>query len=94
MIERYEARRRVEQQGGGPMMPFEALEVMGRERREALVAEAENTRLTRPSRMRARQGLVTRVTSLALSFRRPSLRSRRRPADWDLPVPQPAQRAT
>ena len=76
------------------MMPFEALEVMGRERREALAAGAENDRQTRPGRMRARRRLISKVSSLALSIRRPSLRSRRRPADWDLPVPRPARRAT
>ncbi len=76
------------------MMPFGALEVMGRERREAEMAAAENHRLTRPARMRARRGLVNKVSSLAQSIRRPSLRTRRRPADWDLPVPSPARRAT
>ena len=76
------------------MMPFDAIEVMGRERREALTAEAENDRSTRPARLRTRGVLIGKVSSLALSIRRPSLRSRRRPADWDLPVPQPAQRAT
>jgi hypothetical protein len=76
------------------MMPFEAIDVMGRERREALAAEAENDRRTRPARMRARRSLVNRISSLGLSIRRPSLRSRRRPADWDLPVRRPAQRAT
>jgi hypothetical protein len=91
MIER-QARRRVDQQGGGPMVPFDALEVMGRERREALMAEAENDQLTRPARLRARKGLVGKVSSLALSMRRPGLRPRRRPADWDLPVPRPERR--
>jgi hypothetical protein len=94
MIERHEGLRRVEQQGGGPMMPFEAIEVMGRERREALAVEAENDRLTRPARMRVRRGLVNKISSFGLSIRRPSLRSRRRPADWDLPVPLPARRTT
>jgi hypothetical protein len=94
MIERHEGLRRVEQQGGGPMMPFEAIEVMGRERREALAVEAENDRLTRPARMRVRRGLVNKISSFGLSIRRPSLRSRRRPADWDLPVPRPARRTT
>jgi hypothetical protein len=88
MIER-QARRRVEQQGDGPMMPFDALEVMGRERRDALMAEAENDRSTRPARMRARKGLAGKVSSLALSIRRPRPRPRRRAADWDLPVPRP-----
>jgi hypothetical protein len=88
MIER-QARRRVEQQGDGSMMPFDALEVMGRERRDALMAEAENDRLTRPARMRARKGLVGKVSSLALSIRRPGLRTRRGAADWDLPVRRP-----
>jgi hypothetical protein len=91
MIER-QARRRVEQQGDGAMMPFEALEVMGRERRNALVADAENDRSTRPARRRARKGLVGKVSSLALSIRRPSGRSRRRAADWDLAVPRPDRR--
>jgi hypothetical protein len=91
MIER-QARRQVEQQGGGPMVPFDALEVTGRERREALMAEAENDRLTRPTRLRARKSLVGKVSSLALSIGRTSLRSRRRPADWDLPVPRPERR--
>ncbi|MGH9230570.1 MAG: hypothetical protein ACRD07_17905 [Acidimicrobiales bacterium] len=74
------------------MMPFEAIEVMGRERREALMAEAENHRLSRPSRVRARRGLVSRVSSFRLSIRRPSLRSRGRRAAWDLPATQPARR--
>ena len=74
------------------MMPFDAIEVMGRERREALMAEAENDRSTRPARLRARKGLVGKVSSLALSIRRPGLRSRRRPADWDLRVPRPERR--
>ena len=76
------------------MMPFEAIEVMGRERREGLVSDADNHRLTRPARLRARRGLASKVSSLALSIRRPALRSRRRPADWDLPVPPAARRAT
>jgi len=76
------------------MMPFEAIEVMGRERREALASEAGNQRLTRPARMRARRELASKVSSLRLSIRRPSLRSRRRQADWDLPVARPAQRPT
>ncbi len=76
------------------MMQFGAIEVMGRERREALVAEAENHRLTRPARMRARRERASKVSSFRLSIRRPSLRWRRRPVDWDLPVTRPAQRAT
>ena len=75
------------------MMPFDALEVMGRERRDALTAEAENDRFTRPARMRARKGLVGKVSSLALSIRRPGLRTHRAAADWDLPVPRPERRA-
>jgi hypothetical protein len=91
MIER-QARRRVEQQGDGPMMPFDALEVMGRERRDALMAEAENDRLTRPARLRARKGLVGKVSSLALWVRRPGLRTRRAAADWDVPVARAERR--
>jgi hypothetical protein len=90
MIERQA--RRVDQQGGGPMMPFDALEVMGQERREALMTQAENHRLTRPARVRARKGLVGKVSSMALSIRRRGLRSRPRPADWDLRVPRPERR--
>jgi hypothetical protein len=91
MIERQASR--VEQQGGGPMVPFDALEVMGRERREALMAEAENQRMTRAARLRARTGLVGKVSSLARSIRRPGLRPRRRTADWDVPVPRPERQA-
>jgi hypothetical protein len=69
------------------MMPFEAIEVMGRERREALMSDAKNHRLSRPARTRVRRGLVSKVSSLGQSIRRPSLRARRRPVDWDLPVP-------
>jgi hypothetical protein len=76
------------------MIPFDALEVIGRERREALAADAENHRLSRPARMRARRALVGRMSSLALSIRRPDLLFRRRPADWDLQVNRAAQRAT
>jgi hypothetical protein len=76
------------------MMQFEAIEVMGRERREALAAEAQNHRLTRSSRRQARQKLVNKMASVALSIRRPGLWSRHRPADWDLPVPQPARGPT
>ncbi len=76
------------------MMPFEAIEVMGRERREALAADAENHRLTRPARMRARRELASKVSSLRMSIRRPSLRFRRRPAEWDLPATQRVRRAT
>jgi hypothetical protein len=80
------------------MLPFEAHEAIGRERREALAAEAENHRLSRPARMQARmqarRALVGRVASLALSIRRPGLLSGRRPADWDLKVSRPARRAT
>jgi hypothetical protein len=76
------------------MMPFEALEVMGRECREALMSDAKNHRLSRPARTRARRGLVSKVSSLGQPIRRPSLRARRRPIDWDLPVPRPARRAT
>ncbi|HEY6416258.1 MAG TPA: hypothetical protein VIX41_08475 [Acidimicrobiales bacterium] len=76
------------------MMPFDALEVIGRERREALMAEAENDRVTRPARHRARRGLVGKLSALALSLRRPGLRSRQRRADWDLAVPRAARRPT
>jgi hypothetical protein len=69
------------------MMPFDAIEVMGRERREALMAEAENDRSTRPARLRARRGLIGKVSSLALSIRRP-VRSRRRAVDWVAPRPE------
>jgi hypothetical protein len=89
MIERQA--RRVEQQGGGPMVPFDALEVMGRERREALMAEAENHRMTRPARLRARKGLVGKLSSLVRSIPRPGLRPRRA-ADWDVPIPRPERR--
>jgi hypothetical protein len=92
MIER-QARRRVEQQGDGPMMPFDALEVMGRERRDALTAQAENDRLSRPARLRARTALVGKLSSLALSIRRPRLRPRRGAAQWDLPVARPERGA-
>jgi hypothetical protein len=92
MIER-QASRRIDQQGGGPMVPFDALDVMGRERREALMAQAENHRLTRAAGVRARKGLVGRVSSLALSIRRPGLRPRRGAAAWDLPVAGPERRA-
>jgi hypothetical protein len=74
------------------MVPFDALEVMGRERRAALMDEAESDRLTRPARLRARKGLVGKVSSLALSIRGPRLRVHRRAADWDLPVPRPERR--
>lgn len=73
------------------MMSFEAVELMGRERREALAAEAANHRLTRSARRRTRPRLASRVASFALSIRRPGLRSQRRPAEWDLPVPRPAR---
>lgn len=76
------------------MIPFEAHEVIGRERREALAAEAENHRLSRPARMRARRALVGRMSSFALSVRRPGPLFRRRPAEWDVKVNRPAQRAT
>ena len=76
------------------MLPFEAHEVIGRERREALAADAQNHRLSRPARMQARRALVGRVSSLALSIRRPGLLFGRRPADWDLKVNRPARRAT
>jgi hypothetical protein len=76
------------------MIPFEAHEVIGRERREALTAEAENHRLSRPGRMRARRALVGRMSALALSIRRPGVQVRRRPAEWDLKAPAPARRAT
>jgi hypothetical protein len=75
------------------MVPFDALDVMGRERREALMAEAENRRLTRAAGVRARKGLVGRVSTLALSIRRPGLRPRRGTAAWDLPVAGPERRA-
>jgi hypothetical protein len=65
------------------MMPFEAIEVMGRQHREALMAEAENHRLARPARMRARRGRVDQVSSSGRSIRRPSLRFRIN--DW-MPV--------
>jgi hypothetical protein len=76
------------------MIPFDAFEVIGRERREALAADAENHRLSRPARMRARRALVGRMSSLALSIRRPGLLFRRRPADWDLQVNRAARGAT
>ena len=74
------------------MVPFDALDVMGRERREAMMAEAENHRLTRAARVRARAGLVGKVSSLALSVRRPGLRSRRGAAGWDVPVARAERR--
>lgn len=74
------------------MIPFEAHEVIGRERREALVAEAETHRLSRPARLRARRALVARMSSLALSVRRPGPLFRRRPAECDVEVIRPAQR--
>jgi hypothetical protein len=74
------------------MMSFDALEVMGRERRDALTAEAENDRLSRPARLRARKGLVGKVSSLALAVRRPGLRTRRDAADWDVPVARAERR--
>lgn len=73
------------------MMSFEAVELIGRERREALAAEAENHRLTRSAGGRARPRLAKRVASFALSIRRPGLWSQRRPPEWDVPVPQPAR---
>jgi hypothetical protein len=76
------------------MMPFEAFEVIGRERREALAAEAENHRLSRPARTRARRALVSKMSSLTLSIRRPGQLLRPRPADWELKVARPAGRAT
>jgi hypothetical protein len=76
------------------MMQFEAIEVMGRERRESLAAEAQNHRLTRSTRRQARQKLVNKVASVALSIRRTGLWSPHRPADWDLPVPRPARGPT
>jgi hypothetical protein len=76
------------------MMPFEAFEVIGRERREALAAEAQNHRLSRPARTRARRALVSKMSSLTLSIRRPGQRFRRRPAVWKLKVARPARRAT
>jgi hypothetical protein len=74
------------------MMPFEAIEVMGGERREALMADAEGDRSTRPARLRARRRLVSKVSSFVVSIRRPTVR--RRPAEWEVPVHRPAQRAT
>jgi hypothetical protein len=73
------------------MMPFEAIEVMGRERREALMADAKGDRSTRPARLRARRRLVSKVSSFVVSIRRPTVR---RPAEWEVPVHRPAQRAT
>jgi hypothetical protein len=37
----------VEQSGGGRMLPYQALEIIARERREALLADAKNARLRR-----------------------------------------------
>jgi hypothetical protein len=37
----------VEQPGGGQMMPYQALEIIARERREAMLAEAKNRRMRR-----------------------------------------------
>ena len=64
-----------------------------RERRDALTAQAENDQLSRPARLRARKALVGRLSSLALSIRRPGV-FHRRSADWDLNVARPARRAT
>jgi hypothetical protein len=75
------------------MVPFTALEVMGRERREALMAEAEIHRLTRPTRLRAGKRLVGMVSSLAHWIRRAGQRPHRRAADWDMPVAGPERRA-
>jgi hypothetical protein len=75
------------------MVPFNALEVMGQHRREALMSEAENHRLTRSARLRARKGLVGKVSSWAHSIHRPGQGPRRGAADWDLPVAGPERRA-
>jgi hypothetical protein len=75
------------------MLPFEAIEVMGRERREALAAEAHHHRLTSSARARARGQLLSRMSGWWLALR-PSRRARDRQVGWDRPVMRPARRTT
>ena len=76
------------------MVPFEAMEAMGRERRQALRAEADSHRLTSGARARARRRVVGRMSGwwLALRSARPS--DDRRVRSGDRPVLEPAQRTT
>lgn len=73
------------------MIPFDAMEMIGRERRETLLAEAENRRRARAGRGRR---FATRMPAPRLSSRRPSLHVRHRPAAWGWRIVRLARRTT
>ncbi len=58
---------------------FDGMEFMGRERQEALLAEAEKLRRARASR---EPGRWTRMRARWLSYQHPSGHARRRQAEW------------
>jgi hypothetical protein len=72
------------------MIPFDAMETIARERRGALLAEAEHRRLARAARGSADRGFATRMSALWVSFRHPSRPARHRPAEWGWRILRPA----
>lgn len=76
------------------MMPFDAMEMMGQERRGALLAEADDRRLARAARGPADRGFTTRMSARWASFRHSSRAARHRPAVWGWRILRPAAATT
>ena len=72
------------------MIPFEAMETIARERRGALLAEAEDRRLAKAARGSADRGFTTRMSARWMSFRHSSPTARHRPAQWGWRILRPA----
>jgi hypothetical protein len=72
------------------MIPFDAMETIARERRGALLAEAEDRRLAKAARGSADRGFTTRMSARWMSFRHPSRTARPRPAQWGWRILRPA----
>jgi hypothetical protein len=72
------------------MIPFDAMETMARERRGALLAEADDRRLARAARGSADRGFAARMSARWTSFRHPSPSAGVRPALWGWRVLRPA----
>jgi hypothetical protein len=74
------------------MIPFDAMEMMARERRGALLAEADDRRRARAARGSADRGFANRMSARWMSFRHPSRSAHHRPAEWGWRILRPARR--
>lgn len=74
------------------MIPFDAMEMMARERRGALLAEADDRRRARAARGLAARGFAPRMSARWMSFRHPSRSAHHRPAEWGWRILRPARR--